>query len=504
MYKKKVFVLLIFVVLVFFGYFYFYKKTNYTKSNFSFGVHPASLDNYNYAKDLKLNINREGMYFIWDFSDVEKNGSFKFKNVLPPNFNNSDISQIPKIDYDRDIKRLISDRDIKYVGNICPFNLNEFKNSKEKEVYQKYVEKVIERYDGDNDFGCIEQKPDCYKKGDKEYPDISLLEATKNNPVKYWQVCNQLMDTCLGEKCLFKKDYITKFAEVQKLTYISVKNSCSECEVAIGGDSPKDLYPDVYKILDGKYIDIIDIHFVGNEFLYKDIIFTIDYLKKNLGSSGFNLNNLKFWITEVGTYSGKPIERKIQFQTTDKEFLYQNESQQAKGLIKIFVTAFSEDVDTVLWAWGIKEGFKYDCEIYDYTGLIYDGNKKSSNCSQNDFYDRGDGIKKLSYYSYKLLIEKMKNTQNVEIVEKNSDIYIYKFKKYDGNIVYVAWSEKEVNKILKDISYKKVKITESVAKYDSGESVLDYNSAFDVVYEDVINGSLELKLNSVPIFIEEL
>ena len=64
-----------------------------------------------------------------------------------------------------------SSENIKIMANVCPFlvsPLNKetgFENSsKELEIYQNFVEKAVERYDGDNDYGCAFSSPDCYKK----------------------------------------------------------------------------------------------------------------------------------------------------------------------------------------------------------------------------------------------------------------------------------------------------------------------------------------------------
>ena len=51
----------------------------------SFGIHPSSLDEYAYAKDLGIDFNREGVYFIWEWVDTAKNGNVSFKHAtIPP------------------------------------------------------------------------------------------------------------------------------------------------------------------------------------------------------------------------------------------------------------------------------------------------------------------------------------------------------------------------------------------------------------------------------------
>jgi hypothetical protein len=96
-------------------------------------------------------------------------------------------------------------------------------------------------------------------------------------------------------------------------------------------------------------------------------------------------------------------------------------------------------VEKVLWAWGIVEGFGCDCCIFDYTGLIYDGNREPQACDDNDPYDRGTGVKKLSYYSFKLMINKIGGFAIVETIHDSGN-YVYKFTK-NNKPVYVAWND---------------------------------------------------------------
>ncbi|KAF5436221.1 hypothetical protein C5S36_00880, partial [Candidatus Methanophagaceae archaeon] len=56
---------------------------------------------------------------------------------------------------------------------------------------------------------------------------------------------------------------------------------------------------------------------------------------------------------------------------------------------------------------------------FDHTGLIYDG--QGSN-------DLGLGVKKLSYYTYKLMTEKLEcsNWNNIETIQESDNVYVYK------------------------------------------------------------------------------
>ncbi len=184
------------------------------------------------------------------------------------------------------------------VVNICPFARGgELGGVAEEELYLDYVTKTVERYDGDGDLGCTEEAPDCYRAGDQEYPSQEVIDRFQANPIKFWQVCNQVTDACEGEDC--RDTYAVKYARVQEITYKGVKTADDAAAVLIAGDSASDMYPAVFKALKGNYIDIVDYHRFGKELIY-DPQKNFDYLKDSLSKAGFDLNSLRFWITETG------------------------------------------------------------------------------------------------------------------------------------------------------------------------------------------------------------
>lgn len=473
--------------------------------HYSFGIHPSGEDKYAYARDLGIDVNREGVYFIWDWVDPDRNGGFRFKYASAPPAGNNPGG---RVNYDNERMRLLDVDGITMINNVCPFRggellKGEFRNEEEKEIYQLFVEKMVERYDGDADLGCTETNGiDCYNPGDNEYPSRELISILQNNPIKYWQVCNQVTDVCDGPECKFNELYARKYAEVMELTYSGIKSACPDCRVLIGGDSGKNLYPPVYDFLAGEYIDIIDKHFFGETGGYTAIPEEMDYLKESLEAAGFDLDELRFWITEIGTHSGDPVDDRDVPEAQKNDPPYQTEKEQAQELIKRYAVSFGYGIEKVLWAWGLKEGFGCDCCRFDYTGLIYDGNREPQGCDENDPYDRGDGVKKLAYYAFKLMIQKLKGFTFVETIMDIDGTYLFMFSK-DSGPVYIAWSETGERVALDEINSDSVKITEAVPSVEYGEQVTDFESAFvsEIVYLN--GGSIAISLDENPIFIEE-
>lgn len=195
---------------------------------------------------------------------------------------------------------------VNLVVNICPFRKGgEFAGPDQEAIYQEFVTRTVERYDGDGDFGCVEQAPDCYFAGDGEHPSQEVIARFQANPIKFWQVCNKVTDTCDGSDC--PATYAAKFARAQELTYKGVKAADALAAVLMAGDSGKEMYPAVFAALDGGYVDIIDFHRYGQEGIY-DPQQDFDFLKDRLAKAGFDVDRLRFWITETGTYSGDPVD----------------------------------------------------------------------------------------------------------------------------------------------------------------------------------------------------
>jgi hypothetical protein len=475
---------------------------------FFWGIHPSSLNHYEYAIDLGVNYNREGKYLFWDWVDETQDSSLNYKAATMP-----EKPELPNsggiLNYDDEREKLLHINGIELMNNICPCYGVDFDLS-DTATYRYFVEKTVERYDGDADLGCIQTNGiDCYNLGDNEYPEEDLIGYLENNPIMVWQVCNQVTDACDGPECSENELYAEKYAIVQKITYEAVKSSCPECLVAIGGDSYIGLYPAVFNKLNGKFIDIIDFHRFGmvNNYNPKE---DFDYLKARLEDAGFDLSGMKFWITETGTYSGDPVPKTEDLVGTKNDWPYQSEKQQAIGLIKTYISAYAYGIETVLWAWGLVEGFQKDGAHFDYTGIMYDGfewigSSAESGAYSNDsteiLYDRGINVPKLAYYTFKQMTEKINGATAISVITEFNGIYVYEVIVNDESF-YIAWSESDANYEMSNIISGKLKITRSIPDAEYGEEITDFQTAFYTEYLTVSNNSATIPLDTIPVYIE--
>ncbi|OWK27294.1 MAG: hypothetical protein US76_00010 [Parcubacteria group bacterium GW2011_GWA2_38_13b] len=233
----------------------------------------------------------------------------------------------------------------------------------------------------------------------------------------------------------------------------------------------------------------------------------IQFLKDN------GYGDKEFVIRAGGTYSGQDTQERKGFMNN-----YQSEQDQARFLVKRFVYNLGAGVKYIPWS-TIYERDKYQGEkhvLFQYISLIYDGYpdgvSKKQKCADAEIKgmlpcpDPGMGVKKLSYYSYKKLIEVLKESDwnNIQTIQEKDGIYVYKFNK-NGKHIWVAWNDNSAEKqiVISGITSSQVKITEATPKYEFGKEVIDYNFSFNSENKTVFGGTVAITLSDKPVFVEE-
>ena len=442
--------------------------------NSPFGFHPAKVARDGYAdsgyadaSNIGVGWTREGMYAFW----------FRVQPDINEPVYNFDV-------YDNQWGAIPTSLHI--LGNICPEGPvdegycmpNSFLPIDEAK-YVAFVKATVERYDGD---------------GVNDMPGLT-------NPIKYWQVGNE-------PSVFYKSD----FADLQRITYLAIKDACPECTVLLAGPqgySRRASYTSSFNAhfkpilvdLAGQYVDVMDFHWYGQatgHYRLKDWGGTgqdvVDFIRSTLTDNGFD-TNMPIWITEMGSYSGV---------TTVEPF--QTERQQAMDYFKRYIYSLSSGIDKIFIAFGLMEGFEHDDRYFDHTGLIYDGEFD---------YDQGLGVKKLSYYTYKKMTEQLKDADWSTITKlrdgtESDCLYVFNIEK-NNQPIHIAWwdyfDESSYNEgdkksiTLNGLATTKVLVTEVVPWVELGKDVSDYNTAFIVTEYPVSNGSVTLAIGENPVLI---
>ncbi len=123
--------------------------------------------------------------------------------------------------------------------------------------------------------------------------------------------------------------------------------------------------------------------------------------------------------------------------------------------------------------------------------------------------------KKLSYYTYKKMVEVLDGSDwnSIQTIQESDNVYLFKFMK-NGNPLYVAWWDyfndpsyamgKTRSISLSGLQGVSAVVTEAVPKFATGVEVTDYATAFNTQTVMVSSGSVTLTLNENPVFIEVL
>ncbi len=437
-----------------------------------FGFHPALVTKFLYsnngyidAQNIGVRWNRPSLYAFW----------FKVQPVISdPTYHWEDYDDlygdIPQgINILANIATEPGRKDFGYerFGTYLPID---------ESKYSLFVKAAVERYDGD---------------GVDDMPGLV-------NPIRYWQVDN--------EPNVLRK---TGYADLQRITYIAIKEACPECKVMIGGATgfPQNFAnnfsvyaQEILSELNSQYVDIFDFHWYGSaDGEYRESKAAYDFVRVELNKYGFG--NIPVWITEMGSYSGDPEDMPGLLQP------YQSERQQAGDYLKRFIYPLSFGVKKIFPAFGLIEGFKQNDGYFDHTGLIYDGALPN---------DLGLGVKKLGYYTYKLMTDKLEGSDwdNIQTIRESDNVYIYKFtKSFDDaqdESVYIAWWDYfDDTGASKTITFNvdfsgTALVTKAVPNADSGLGLDEnnYPGFFDTGTETVSNGQVTITLDENPVFVE--
>lgn len=243
----------------------------------------------------------------------------------------------------------------------------------------------------------------------------------------------------------------------------------------------------------GPYFDVLDIHIQGDAANYKNLGKIVSDYNSVFKKSG--IKEKPIWNTEFGTYDGDPDENP---KLPGMKLPNQSEAVQAGGLLKKYIYGLSVGIEKMFWTtmteWShYDKGSSGNCYFCS-TGLV-------NNSRNND----GKSHKKLSYYTYKKMVEVLDGSDwnNIQTIQEKDGVYAYKFTK-NNKPIWVVWSDNSWSKqvTISGITSSSVKVTEAIPKYESGKEVTNYSTAFDTETKTVSGGKITITLNDVPVFVE--
>lgn len=393
----------------------------------------------------------------------------------------------------------------------------------------------------------------------KEY--LRRLVGRYGNRVAGWFIFNEPRGRYF--KYFMKKGYdrekahkaaVENYAKLVEITYPIIKGINPDAVVILGGASSKqevDFHADVLAILQDKKnkqgsplygtggFDVWDFHtyalaseykkiWVGNrtkawesapkEYAkYKEETYRYCELYSNvLNYCGFD--NKPLITKEGGTYTGEnPYVEKPG--GSGRKLLLQDEADQAAFLVKRAIHLLSNGVKLINWSTILehRSNKNQPHNFFYYIGLIYNGEDNGKTPDPP-----GDFVPKLSFYTYKFLIDKLKDadwnsfhlrSSYPVLSNSNFDVSVYEFKNKKDETKFAAWVDYyhynnaanpptrlelqlpvTVSIKLPDLAGKQVKITKAIP---NAEKV--FQSSIESVSKD---GVIGIEFNKEPVYIE--
>lgn len=339
----------------------------------------------------------------------------------------------------------------------------------------------------------------------------ALRQSVRNNRdrVKYWEVDTE--PDGIGGWSSDPQGYV----ELLKITRTVVREECADCRLIFGGLSGGTNFLNTQSnvFMEKALAAGAAGYFDGLEFKwhhmadrdYRLIKNKFDSLGSTLSRYGVDVHTIPAFV-EGAQYDGDPNQP-----VPRSSLPIQTERGQAWGLLKMYVYGLSIGIDKIFWNLlfersdyepGHTEPFAQN--PFNHYGLIHNPTN-------------ADGLfgKKLAYYTYKLMVEKLEGSDwnNILTIQESEDVYIYRFMK-NGKSIYVAWWDyfndpiytqgKTKQVTITNMQGNSVLVTEAVPNFSSGKDITDYSTAFNKETKPATGGQLTILLGDSPVFAEVL
>ncbi|MEK7721117.1 MAG: hypothetical protein AAB359_01865, partial [Elusimicrobiota bacterium] len=333
---------------------------------------------------------------------------------------------------------------------------------------------------------------------------VKTIVGRYSDQIKYWMVGQNEFDD-LNPLAVNWKAYseegLNAMIEYTKTACSAIQEACPDCRAVLGGsvvpmlsfskkgeeiptpdgtDHPRAVKDGLYTKLVPAVTKSCKNMAIDYHFWYKSDKKDYRVQRKIIDKIRKIAPGLEIWNTETGTIDGMHGI---------------TEFEQARDIVRLYVYALSYGQKKIFWTNTLEYNWTADdSSVFDYMGLI-------NNPKNND----GLSHKKLSYYTYKKMVEMLEGSDwnKIQTITERDDIYVYKFLK-NGKAVWVAWNDSDGEKdiTIAGIRSSTVRITESVPNYTSGKDVKDYSTAFSTKKAAAKDALVKLKIGDTPVFIE--
>ncbi len=332
--------------------------------------------------------------------------------------------------------------------------------------YREFIKELIERYDGDDNFGLV-SKP----------PETKIREIIIKNPVKHWQIENEPGEEDAEKGSGFWNGTAKELAELFIIANKEIKEADVKAKVLPAGftlssvlvcNKTRDCFLKVFllELRNRKSdFDIFDIHNYGDvETIDKQVSILKNILEE------YEFENKKIWMSELDINW-----RRLNPGISKAEY----DNIRSVELVKKYIETFSNGVEIIIqWTTHDTPGMWPPTtvpEFIKFRGIV-----------ENDL------TPKPIYYVLKRMISKLdgfKKCTDVSLSYPSQQVFQFlkeSGNKKSGNLVYVAWSTngKEGTSTL-NLTKDEVKVTDIFGK------------------ETIIKGD-SIILTDIPVYVEKI
>ena len=319
--------------------------------------------------------------------------------------------------------------------------------------YRTFVQRLVERYDGDDDFGDLP-------------PLAEMKKSIRRNPIKYWQIENEPGGPDVNEGSNFWNGTAEELARLTMLASDAMKKADPDAKIVLSGFG----YNAMKKCRDGGYpgrmlqifknknydFDVFDIH------NYQDVMTIFEQVadvRRLLEGHGFP--RTRIWMTETDFNW-----RKLKLGISHKSY----SERRAISMVKRHVVAFGLGVEKV-----------FQWTLSDFKGASWPPKKRAEFTTFRGILDENLKPKPISV-TYQLMISKLDGFTSAEEISKGSSNRVFRFL-IGRKPIFVAWTNRAPSSLSLDMD--KVRVT-------------------DVFGKETVGSGRSIGLSTIPVFVEGL
>ncbi len=305
---------------------------------------------------------------------------------------------------------------IELIGRLSPHYGHPGKSGlpQDIEAYMAYVRAVVERYDGDGDFGCRLDSPDCYSKDDHQYPGFmdKSSDWAINHKIDYWEV---LKEPSPGRSIAIGHDAgLTPFnaAKIYGKVKAVVDAIAPNARIYFGGMGPIGMgkytkvsyFKEMLSHKAGSYIDVMGVS------AFKEPV-TYLLARYNNILQDFDISK-PLWVGQTGASDRSHYRIKLpNGGSAEAQSIY---------VVKAYTEAFNAGAEKVFWGDFLDNSSaeRRGSTIWDSTGLFETGTWKL----------------KPAYYTYKLIATALNDFTDVVRISEE----VYKFTFNNRSPIYIV------------------------------------------------------------------